>query len=234
MPRYPANPRPAPDKLAAVAEPADIPVEADDEISLAGLAAFDLAASAGGRDGRLCITEDHREVVEAHLAEYRRDMAEKAARLKPPGHHGGRDGNALDLVEEQAADANERAKTYRNVARDPVELLFSRKSLTQRQHEAALRLRADVELAQTTVRAASLGGRVSGGGGGISDARLDAISRTTRCMKALSKVSAILVRAAVLDCTSLSDIGARHGWSKNYTGPRLAEALDEVADFYRL
>lgn len=208
---------------------------ADDPPSLADI---DFDVEVGGRDARLVINQDHREAVEERLSNYRRDMAEKAAKLKPRGARGGRDGNKMQLVEEQAADANIATRTVRNVANDPVEWLFNRGSLTPRQYEGALRIRADAEAAEigsSRARGTAVD-RVSGGGaaGSITERQADAIRRKTLCLEKIGTISATLIRLVVIECLDLKSVGERMGMGPQYRGPRLAEALDAVADFYRL
>jgi hypothetical protein len=175
-----------------------------------------------------------REGWRQHLAETEAARLQKiaAAKGKP-----GRDGNKLSLVAEQASDANIATKTVRNLANDPVEWLFNRGSLTQRQYEGASRIRADAEgMTIGSMKAVDIGGAGGGGGspGSLSDHQLDCIRRFKLCMSALGRVGGELVRCVVVECKPLKDVGERLGMDKNYRAPRLGEALDVVADFYRL
>jgi hypothetical protein len=185
---------------------------------------------------KLSVNPKARDAWVTFIAERDREDAAKIAaatlQRKP-----GREGNRLSLVAEQASDANIATKTVRNLANDPVEWLFNRGSLTQRQYEGASRIRADAEgMTIGSMKAVDIGGAGGGGGspGSLSDHQLDCIRRFKLCMSALGRVGGELVRCVVVECRPLKDVGEKLGMDKNYRAPRLAEALDVVADFYRL
>lgn len=189
------------------------------------------------RRAKLSVSPEREAAWRAHLAEQEaKRLAQIAAAAKKP-RRAGRDGNRLDLVEEQAADGNIHTHTVRNVASDPVEWLFNRGSLTQRQYEGANRLRQDAERGSIGgARAVDLAGAGGGGGnpGNLTDGQVDALQRYSRCMEQLGNIGGALVRAVVIECRDLKTVGESMGMDKNYRAPRLAEALDAVADFYRL
>jgi hypothetical protein len=207
----------------------------EDQPSLADVDLDGVAVA--GRDGTLTIAHQHREAVESHLRAVKARIDADAARFKPK-QPPGRDGERVELVEHQAADANALTRTVKNIANDPVEWLFNRGSLTQRQYEAAQRIRADFEAGEIGSNRAKpfSGDRIMGGAlpGDLTLRQAEAIRRYTLCLKPLGIVGERLVRLVVIDCKPLKDIGERMGMDKNYRVPRLAEALDVVADFYRL
>ena len=186
---------------------------------------------------RLSVSDAGRAKALERVASYKQKMEEDAARLLKPRGEPGRDGNRMILAAEQASDANVATHTVRNVANDPVEWLFNRGSLSQRQYEGANRLRQDAERGSIGgARAVDLSGAGGGGGapGDLTIGQAEALRRYSRCMEKLGDIGAALVRAVALECRPLKDVGMRMGMDKNYRAPRLAEALDTVADFYRL
>jgi len=186
---------------------------------------------------KLTVSPDSRDSVEDHIRSVKARIDADAARFKPK-QPPGRDGERVELVEHQAADANALTRTVKNIANDPVEWLFNRGSLTQRQYEAAQRIRADFEAGEIGSNRAKpfSDARIMGGAlpGDLTVRQAEAIRRYTLCLKPLGIVGERLVRLVVIDCRPLKDIGERMGMDKNYRVPRLAEALDVVADFYRL
>lgn len=180
--------------------------------------------------------EEKRDEWAAYLADQRLIDEIKVEARK--GRQHGRDGNILEIAEEKAKDANVETLVFRNVANDPIEWLHSRKSLKQRQYEAALWIRRDVEASQISSVQASDYSKplVQGGGaaGNVSDRKLDAQRRVDLCMEKLGAVGAKLVRKVVVNCEPLKEVGESLGMDAHYRAKRLAEALDVVADFYRL
>lgn len=186
---------------------------------------------------RLSVSDEQRAAALAKVAAAKEALSKYPERLKKPGKPG-RDGNKMNLVREQAADANLATLTVRNVANDPVEWLFNRGSLTPRQYEGALRIRSDAEAAEigsSRARGTAVD-RVSGGGraGSITERQADAIRRKTLCLEKIGTISATLIRLVIIECRDLKSVGERMGMGPHYRVPRLAEALDAVADFYRL
>lgn len=186
---------------------------------------------------KLTVSPDSRGAVETRIRSVKAKIDADAARFKPEPVPG-RDGEPVELVEHQAAEANELTRTVKNVANDPVEWLFNRGSLTQRQYEGAQRIRADFEAGEIGSNRAKpfSGDRIMGGElpGDLTTRQAEAIRRYTLCLKPLGIVGERLIRLVVIDCRPLKDIGERMGMGPHYRVPRLAEALDVVADFYRL
>ena len=160
------------------------------------------------------------------------------AKAKP-----GRDGNPLEL---HPARGHERAgkseATVRNVREHPMDILLARETIEAFHHEAAERFLRDWELSEIgSARAASLEPRIDGSRcGDLSAAQADAMSRVNAATESLGRTGALIVTSLVVGRQNLDQIGASvraHGrdWPpKRYGGPRICEALHDLAEHYGL
>lgn len=98
----------------------------------------------------------------------------------------------------------------------------------------------DWELSQiSAARAAPLEPSVDGGrAGDLSATQADAFSRVNEALRSIGRTNQVIVTTLIVGRLNLDDIGIRmrslgFRWPhKRYAGPRVCEALHELADHY--
>ena len=157
----------------------------------------------------------------------------------------GRDGNMLDLVPARGHEryaAVGQIALIRNVREHPIDMLLDRGTIEGYHHQAAERFLRDFELSQIgAARAVSFEMRVDGAnGGGLSATQADAMTRVGGAISHLSRLNKVIIVALIVHRQNLGSIRDRMrelglDWPpKHYAGPRLCEALDELAAHYGL
>lgn len=154
----------------------------------------------------------------------------------------GRDGNALDLRPARGHDRDGKSATIRDVREHPIDMFLHRDPpvIENYHHQAAERFLRDWELASiSSARAAPLEPSVDGGrAGDLSAAQADAIDRVNKAMATVGGVNRQIIMSVVIGRMDLERLGEKmrsmgFRWpAKRYGGPRLCEALHELAECY--
>lgn len=147
----------------------------------------------------------------------------------------GRDGNPIE-IELRKVDKDSGWHPS-NLNEHPLEGLRSRKVIEGFQYAAADRFRGDYQKSQIgPCGAVEIKERVDGGGVtmGLPAYRLDALHRVKRALDACNTVSRLFILDICVDDLNLEQIGRKRGFTRHYTGPRMKEALTELAEHYGL
>jgi Domain of unknown function (DUF6456) len=160
-----------------------------------------------------------------------------------PKQRAGRDGNVLELVPARGHERYGKTEAVvRNVREHPMDTLLDRKTIEAYHHQAAEKFLRDWEISQIRpARAAPLEPSVDGGRfGDLSGAQADAMSRVNSAMGDLGRANRMIVTTLVVGRENLDQVGTRmrvlgYRWpAKRYAGPRVCEALHELAVHYGL
>ena len=152
-------------------------------------------------------------------------------RLREPG----RDGNVLE-IEVRKTDKDSGGHIY-NTAEHPLSGLYARKVIEGYQYMAGERFMADYQKSQVgPCGAVEVKERVQGGGVtmGMPAYRLDALHRVKRALDACNTVSRLFILDICVDDMNLEQIARKRVYSRHYVGPRMKEALTELAEHYGL
>jgi len=155
----------------------------------------------------------------------------------------GRDGNPFELRPARGHERSGKSEaTVRNIREHPIDTLHDRKTIEGYHHQAAEQFLRDWELSQISgARAAPLEPSVDGGrAGDLSSTQADALGRVNKAMAGLGRANRMIVITLVVGRVNLDDLGVRmralsYNWPrKRYAGPRVCEALHELAEHYGL
>ena len=161
-------------------------------------------------------------------------MTRRAAKRRPI--EAGRDGNPIE-IELRQVDKDSGAHVY-NTAVHPLNLLHSKRIVEPFQFAAGERFMSDYQSSQVgPCGAVEVKERVQGGGGvtmGMPAYRLDALHRVKSALDSVNAVSRLFILDVCVDDRNLEQIALKRGFSRHYAGPRLREALTELAEHYGL
>lgn len=157
----------------------------------------------------------------------------------------GRDGDPLELVPARGHEVQaERGQVamVRNLREHPIDTLLERDTIEGYHHQAAEHLLRDWQRAQISPsRASSFEPAVDGGrSGDMTESQAHAFGQVKSAMESLGKVNRVIVMQIVVGRKNLEELGHTmramgHKWPpKRYAGPRLCEALHELAEHYGL
>lgn len=155
----------------------------------------------------------------------------------------GRDGNPMVLVPARGHERYGKTEALvRNIREHPMETLLDRGTIEGYHHQAADRFLRDWELSQVSpARASTFEPGVDGGrAGDLTATQADALTRVNRALQDLGRNDRLIVTMLIVGRKNLDEIGASMRgmglkWpQKRYAGPRLCEALHELALHYGL
>lgn len=161
-------------------------------------------------------------------------MTRRAAKRRPEPEPG-RDGNPLE-IELRQVDKDSGSHPY-NLLEHPLSGLRARKVIEEYQYLAGERFMSDYQKSQVgPCGAVEVKERVQGGGVtmGLPAYRLDALHRVKSALEACNVVSRLFMLDICVDDLNLEQIARKRGFTRHYTGPRLREALTELAEHYGL
>lgn len=133
-------------------------------------------------------------------------------------------------------DTGEAGRVARRV-QPPIEVLYKRHTIDQRQHDAAVRWLDDYEVALQGAR--DMDGELppgvnAGSVEGHSARRIAAMTRVRQGYQAMGKQCAPVVDAVVVGRCSLSVLARESGEARDYIRGLLDVGLSALADYYRL